>query len=193
MDVALQHFANEGYHNTTITQIAKLAGISKGLMYNYFESKEVLLLEIINRSINEISRYFDPDHDGYLSEDEFELFVRKLFLMIREKISFWRLFYQLLMQKEVRGQFLKSNAGPVDTVQQIYSGSGNDFLSILSKMISEYFMRKKDKKSAGYDPVLDLNMFIYTMEGFAMVTVYMDDVDDNYYEKTINRIIELYK
>jgi hypothetical protein len=60
-------------------------------------------------------------------------------------------------------------------------------------MISEYFMRKKDKKSAGYDPVLDLNMFIYTMEGFAMVTVYMDDVDDNYYEKTINRIIELYK
>lgn len=193
MDVALKHFANEGYHNTTIIHIAKHAGISKGLMYNYFESKEVLLLEIINRSINEISKYFDPDHDGYLSEDEFELFVRKLFLMIREKISFWRLFYQLLMQKEVRGQFLKSNSGPVDTVLQIYSGSGNDFLSILSKMIAEYFMRKKDKKPAGYDPILDLNMFIYTMEGFAMVTVYMDEVDDNYYDKIINRIIELYK
>jgi hypothetical protein len=38
-----------------------------------------------------------------------------------------------------------------------------------------------------------MNMFIYTIEGFAMMTVYMDDVDEIYYEKTINRIIELYK
>ena len=51
MDVALEHFANEGYHNTTINHIAKHAGISKGLMYNYFESKEELLAEIINRSM----------------------------------------------------------------------------------------------------------------------------------------------
>ena len=40
MDIALEHFANEGYHTTTINHIARHAGISKGLMYNYFESKE---------------------------------------------------------------------------------------------------------------------------------------------------------
>ena len=50
MDVALEHFANEGYFTTTINHIARHAGISKGLMYNYFESKEELLTEIINRS-----------------------------------------------------------------------------------------------------------------------------------------------
>ena len=64
MDVALEHFAKEGYHNTTITHIAKHAGISKGLMYNYFESKEELLTEIINRSMEGVAKYIDPDKDG---------------------------------------------------------------------------------------------------------------------------------
>jgi len=193
MDVALKQFASEGYHNTTISKIARQAGISKGLIYNYFESKEELLTEIISKSFDEVARYFDPDHDGYLSEAEFELFIRKLFMIIREKLPFWRLFYQLLMQKEVRGRFLKFSASPVNTVQQIYSGSGLKFMDYLSKLIMDYFIRKKGKKPGDYDPVLDMNMFIYTIEGFAMVTIYMDEVDKIYYNKTIDRIIEVYK
>ena len=128
MNVALEHFAIEGYHNTTISHIAKHAGISKGLMYNYFESKEELLSEIINRSMDEISLYFDPDKDGYLTEEEFELFLRKLFHIIREKISFWRLFYQFLIQKDVREQFLMKNHGAADSVEAIYSNSTSSFL-----------------------------------------------------------------
>ena len=193
MNVALEHFAKEGYHNTTISHIAKHAKISKGLMYNYFESKEELLSEIINRSLGEISRYFDPDKDGYLSEEEFDLFIRKLFILLREKLSFWRLFYQFLMQKDVRDQFLQRHFGPVNSVQAIYEENHSIFLSEMSKMLTEYFIRKKDRKPVDYDPVLDLNMFIYTVEGFAMVTAYMDEVDENYYNKTIDTIIELYK
>ena len=193
MNVALEHFAKEGYHNTTISHIAKHAGISKGLMYNYFESKEDLLSEIINRSMNEISQYFDPDRDGVLTEEEFELFIRKVFHLLRQKLSFWRLFYQFLMQKDVRDQFLKNHIGPVKQSGEIYSGTSSTFLINMSRMLSDYFMRKKERKPAGYDPVLDLNMFIYTIEGFGMVTVYLDEVDERYYDKTINRIIELYK
>ncbi|MEI6048639.1 MAG: TetR/AcrR family transcriptional regulator [Bacteroidota bacterium] len=193
MDVALDHFANEGYHNCTISHIAKHAGISKGLMYNYFESKEVLLTEIINRSIGEISHYFDPDKDGSLSEEEFELFVRKYFMILREKLSFWRLYYQLLQQKEVRDQFLKSFPGAVNSVESVYVNGNNTFLALASRMISEYFVRKKDRRPADYDPILDMNLFIYTIEGFARITAFLDEVDANYYEKTVNRIIELYK
>jgi leucyl aminopeptidase len=70
MDTALEHFASEGYYATTINHIAKHAGISKGLMYNYFESKEALLKAIIQRSVMEVYSYFDIDRDGYLSEEE---------------------------------------------------------------------------------------------------------------------------
>jgi AcrR family transcriptional regulator len=193
MDVALEHFAKEGYHNTTITHIARHAGISKGLMYNYFESKEELLTEIVNRSMEGVAAYIDPDKDGALSEAEFELFIRKLFFILREKISFWRLFYQLLMQNAVRSQLVESTLGSVKHVDAVYSDSSSSFLSIVTGMISEYFFRKTKRMPEDYDPVLDMNMFIYTVEGFAMVTVYMDEVDDISYQKTINRIIELYK
>jgi AcrR family transcriptional regulator len=193
MDVALQHFANEGYFKTTITHIARHAGISKGLIYNYFESKEELLITIINRSIDDITRYFDPDRVGYLSEEEFELFIRKMFSLLREKITFWRLLSQLLVQKDVREQFLKSKPASVNSVQVMYTNRSNTFLALVSKMITEYFIRKKERKPADYDPGLEMNMFIYTIEGFARISIYQDEVDEENYLKVINKIIELYK
>jgi len=193
MDVALVHFANNGYFKTTIDHISRHAGISKGLLYNYFESKEELLIEIINRSLAEISKYFDPGNDGYLSEEEFELFIRKLFSILREKISFWRLFSQLIMQKDVRNQLLKSFSGHVSSTHVMYTNRNNTFLALVTKMIADYFFRKKNRKPEDYDPVLDMNMFFYTLEGFARATIYQDEVDEDYYIKTINRIIELYK
>ena len=193
MNVALEHFAAEGYHNTTINHIAKHAGISKGLMYNYFESKEELLAAIVNRSLSEIVRYFDPDRDGYLTEDEFELFVRKIFKIILEKRTFWRLFYQLLMQKDVRDMFLKSSKGRVESVMAIYSGIDEPFLTFFNKVMTDYFTRKRDRKPPDYDPVVDLNLFLYTMEGFGMVTAYLEGVDMENHDKIIDRIVELYK
>lgn len=189
MDAALEHFAREGYHNTTITHLAKHAGISKGLMYNYFESKEELLSAIINKSIAEISAYFDPDMDGILTEEEFELFVRKYFMIVKEKIAFWRLFSQLMLQKDVRDQFLKSDPdGRLD-----YLNGHTTFKTGMLQTINEYFMRKKAKKTEDFDHFLDMNMFLYTMEGFAMITIYSDRIDEVYFEKAVNRIIELYK
>jgi AcrR family transcriptional regulator len=192
MDVALEHFASKGYHHTTISHIARHAGISKGLMYNYFESKEELLTEIINRSMKEVARFLDPDNDGNLSEEEFELFIRKLFLILREKISFWRLLYQILMQQEVRTQLMKSILQLADEAKEPGSAY-NSYLITVTKMLNDYFIRKKVGRHEDYDPVLDMNMFIYTIEGFAMVTVFMDEVDNEYYQKSINKIIEQYK
>ena len=45
---ALELFANKGYDATSIDSIAKKAGISKGLIYNYFESKKSILIAIFN-------------------------------------------------------------------------------------------------------------------------------------------------
>ena len=46
MDAAIDCFATTGYHAVSISDLAKHAGISKGLMYNYFSSKDELLKSI---------------------------------------------------------------------------------------------------------------------------------------------------
>jgi AcrR family transcriptional regulator len=42
---ALKLFATHGYASTPVSLIAKTAGVSQGLMYNFFNSKEALLHE----------------------------------------------------------------------------------------------------------------------------------------------------
>jgi len=193
MDTALMHFANEGYYATTINHIAKHAGISKGLMYNYFDSKESLLKAIMGKSIAEVMNFFDIDRDGYLSEQEFEFFVRKINVMLKEKRSFWRLLFQLLMQNEVREQFLKSFTG---SNSPEHSGEASDIelpASRIMGMITDYFLRKKEIRDESYDPFLDLRMFLITLKGYAITSIYADDSEDEDDEKAINRIIELFK
>lgn len=193
MDTALEHFANEGYFSATINHIARHAGISKGLMYNYFESKEALLKAIMSKSIAEVLNYFDIDRDGYLSEEEFEFFIRKINVMLKEKRSFWRLLFQLMMQNDVREQFLKSFAG-TDSREQSGTLPGLDLPASRSmNMIADYFIRRKEMKGEGYDPEIELRMFLITIKGFAMTSIYADDGEDDNNEKAINRIIELYK
>lgn len=46
---ALKLFAEKGYGETTLREIAKESGVSLGLAYRYFASKEELLLELYNR------------------------------------------------------------------------------------------------------------------------------------------------
>ncbi len=193
MDVALKHFATEGYFNTTISHIARHAGISKGLMYNYFNSKEALLTAIVHRSVNEIYNYFDIDRDGYLSEDEFEFFIRRINVILKEKRSFWRLLMQLLMQNDVREQFLKSFQIPDSLSHPGHEPGDNQYPVVMLKLIRDYFIKKKEKAGENYDPELELNMFILTLKGFAITRIYAGDIDDENNEKLLNRIIGLFK
>jgi len=193
MDVALEHFANEGYFKTTISHIAKHAKISKGLMYNYFESKEALLKAIIHKSVNEVYKYLDIDRDGYLSEEEFEFFMRKINVLLKEKRYFWRLLMQLLLQNEVREQFMKALPESDLLIHPGHMPGDNYYPIQMMKMMTDYFERKKRKMGDKYDPAADLNMFIITLKGFAITSIYTDKNDDENNEKIINRIIELFK
>lgn len=49
VDSAWELFWLRGYHATSIAEIAQLAGLPKGSIYNYFESKEALLLVVLGR------------------------------------------------------------------------------------------------------------------------------------------------
>jgi len=53
LDAALELFAKQGYHNTSIEQIRKKAGVSKGLIYNYFDKKEDLVAGLINSELEQ--------------------------------------------------------------------------------------------------------------------------------------------
>lgn len=49
LEATISLFAEKGYHRTTTKDIAIAADISEGTIYNYFDSKEDLLIEIMAR------------------------------------------------------------------------------------------------------------------------------------------------
>jgi AcrR family transcriptional regulator len=189
MDVALEHFANEGYHKTTISHIARHAGISKGLMYNYFESKEALLKAIIHKSVNEIYHNLDIDRDGYLSREDFKTFIRMVDKMLMENKYFWQLLFQLLAQNDVREQFFHAFPETDSLIHPGHEPGDTNYPRQIIRMIRDYFTRKVGTKGNQFDPETEIRIFFMTMAGFAIQRIYTDTGDN---EKTLNRIIELF-
>lgn len=51
LEAALEEFSQKGYSGTKISDIIKRAGISQGLLYHYYKSKDELYLAVIEKSI----------------------------------------------------------------------------------------------------------------------------------------------
>ena len=56
LNAAIKIFADKGYQYATIAEIAKEAGISKGLIHFYFESKLDLILSIILSFLEHVNK-----------------------------------------------------------------------------------------------------------------------------------------
>lgn len=51
LDAALQLFTEKGFSSTRMIDVAKSAGISKGTLYLYFDSKEAIFREVVQQRI----------------------------------------------------------------------------------------------------------------------------------------------
>ncbi|NOR74739.1 MAG: TetR family transcriptional regulator [Draconibacterium sp.] len=107
MEVSLELFAENGFHATSISQIAKKAGISKGLAYNYFESKQDILDELITHGFDSIFQNFDINKDEILTKEEFAHFIKMNFKLLRENLKHWKLFFSLMLQPQIADTFSK--------------------------------------------------------------------------------------
>ncbi len=47
LEAAFQHFLQQGYHGTSMRQVARAAGVSPAAIYNHFESKEALFSAVL--------------------------------------------------------------------------------------------------------------------------------------------------
>jgi AcrR family transcriptional regulator len=61
IQVATQLFSEKSYHDVTIDEVAAKAGIAKGTIYLYFESKEKLYLEILEYGFESIESLIENE------------------------------------------------------------------------------------------------------------------------------------
>jgi AcrR family transcriptional regulator len=170
LNVALELFAYGGYYETSVSKISREAGISKGLLYNYFESKEDLIRTIINLGLDDLGEFLDPNHDGILTKAELRNFIEQFFTQISSNLHFWRLYFALFMQP---------------SVMKIVEKRIQETAAIYIKMISSYF------EGQGYeDPETEAMLFAAMMDGIGMN--YIANAVVFPMEKMKNKLIKLY-
>ncbi|MEE4197709.1 MAG: TetR/AcrR family transcriptional regulator [Bacteroidales bacterium] len=157
METALELFANEGFHTTSVSKIAKKAGISKGLIYNYFESKEDLLAKIFHDIIDRTVDMLDPNHDAIITKKEAEGFFDRFFGVLTSNPQEWKLFYQLSVQKDVMKLLMEENMNQRTQDNQ--------------KLILNYFSQQNFK-----DPELAIVMFSSLVKGFTLMYAFAPEM-----------------
>ena len=156
MDTALGLFAENGFNATSISQIAKKAEISKGLIYNYFDSKMEILDEIIQEGFDTVYSNFDLNRDGILTEEEFVHFIRKSFEIMKTNLEYWKLYYSLMLQPKVAESF---------------SGEYNEKVKPILAMLFNFISSKGSK-----DPESDVIVISALLEGAYLFFVTAPDL-----------------
>lgn len=101
MEAALELFAEKGFATTSINLIAKKAGISKGLIYNYFESKDELITTIINIGFEDFLSIIDLNRVTPLTDEEFVNYINQTINLLKTNLHFYKLYFQIMGQPEV--------------------------------------------------------------------------------------------
>ena len=101
LKTALRLFAANGYAGTSIRMIAESAGISVGLLYNYFPSKAELLTALFEESMRDVQASFARADSASTPTERIERLVRSAFEILDANRDFWRMSYGVRMQPAV--------------------------------------------------------------------------------------------
>jgi AcrR family transcriptional regulator len=66
---AIELYMEKGYHDTTVDEIAKGAGLSTGIAYRYFRNKKELLLAALSFSFENIKDIAGVSEEDFIADD----------------------------------------------------------------------------------------------------------------------------
>ncbi|MBN2167395.1 MAG: TetR/AcrR family transcriptional regulator [Marinilabiliaceae bacterium] len=101
--IALKLFAENGYHATSIASIAKQAEISKGLLYNYYSSKEELLKSLVFRVFEDMLKVFDFESDSkkFSFNDQILKMIDAGFEWVKKNQQSLKIYFGIMLQPAV--------------------------------------------------------------------------------------------
>jgi len=125
--------------------------------------------------VHDVWQYFDPNHDGILTKEEFLFFLKKSIQIVKENPNYWKLYSSLMFQNEV--------------IEMMFSDYG-DLSAKYNKLAFDLFSRYGIK-----DPEGEMLLFSSMVKGAIIQYVALPDffpIDkvqlaiEDYYKKIFN-------
>ncbi|HUI09715.1 MAG TPA: TetR/AcrR family transcriptional regulator [Bacteroidota bacterium] len=131
---ALELFARKGYSATTADAIARKAGISKGLIYSYFDSKQDILFGIFDEQMDRVFPRFFNEKDARPPHERLVSIINSWLELITNEPLLVRLSLQLNLDDDYR-RIIRSKKA-----MKYY----NRFLTEMKKLFSELGSARPD-------------------------------------------------
>ena len=98
-DTAVKLFAKKGLAGTNTREIAKEAGVSMGLMYHYYKSKEDLYSELVKFAVTSANELLVKlEQETISSKEKIEYFTQNLLNNLKEENSTAPYYFALMNQ-----------------------------------------------------------------------------------------------
>ena len=104
---AMAIFAEHGYYKASIEMIAKAAGISKGLIYNYFKSKDELLESVFMDGFSYFDEIVKLDQAEISAYNKLEKILTNFTQSLQGNLSFWKLYQNVISQPKISHKLTK--------------------------------------------------------------------------------------
>lgn len=87
---ALKLFAENGFHGTATSRIAQESGVANGTLFNYFATKEILIVEIFNSILKKKDDFIIESIESHsVSKESFRsLFIASLHWNLENAVEF---------------------------------------------------------------------------------------------------------
>jgi AcrR family transcriptional regulator len=101
LNTSLRLFAEKGFVGTSINDIAKAANISKGLAYNYFESKQKIIEAIFEKLFKEGEQIVDIMNTVDDTFGKVQILIESTFKYYEENEELWKLYTAFIFQPAI--------------------------------------------------------------------------------------------
>jgi len=156
---ALDAFAAGGFHGGSMTEIARRAGVAKGLIYNYFPSKEALLVALLRDRLG--AAMAAPDDATASPAARLRARVERTVTRAVDERDLYRVYFGLLLQPDM--------APLIGRAESAMRGELEDEVRRLAALFTELSDR----------PDLDLLLFQMALNGLALMLLVRPELLDH--------------
>jgi AcrR family transcriptional regulator len=164
LEAAFTEFSRNGYATTTLDQIAERAGVTKGTIYVYFESKEQLFISMVReftKGATEIVHGMFETHEGSTAD------------LLRAQFSF---IYQHIVQDKRRREVVRMLIAEAARFPELADRYHEEILRPCLDMLKQAIQRGVDRGEIRKSSIIDSPQVV--IAPIALVDLWMMMFDD---------------
>jgi len=156
LETATRLFSSQGYANTSLSQVAKEAQVSKALIFWHFENKEQLFRTALQRTLEPYFINVVDDLEGLSEVDQIKRLIDQYYSFVSENIYSVKFLVSLILREEKHPDDL---IGHMNELHRVYH-------NLLADIIDSG--RQKGIFRATVTPNLDAGLIMTALHGILL-------------------------